>query len=189
MRQVFLILLLTFLTSFLCSAQVPLSIKILKNIERSTPTALPQGPVVPKERSDADDKGLKGKVKAVTGESQDLSGTGRTDARHLSYIEHYDEKGNFVKRLSFDSVGNPSDITVYGYLNNARVSKTKTITYDYDPPPVMMAPGAAKPDQNPRDTRISYSYTYRYAEGKLSEILRGSSKAGQKTLLSSPFLV
>lgn len=171
MRIACVILFLMYFAVALCGAQTKLSAETLKTIEVSTPSALPQEPIVSKEKSDSQDEDLIGNVVSVTGESQGLSGTGSTDARCLSYIETYNEKGHFVKRISFDSIGNPSDITVYGYLNGARVSKTKSITYEYDPPPVMMPPGAAKQaDQKPQDMRISYSYAYKYSGGKLSEM-------------------
>ena len=170
MRIICVVLFLTLYTAIICDAQTTLDANLLKAIEVSTPAALPQEPIVSKEKTDSQDEDLKGKVMSVTGESQDLSGTGSSDARHLSYIETYNQKGHFVKRISFDYMGNPADITVYGYLNGVRVSKTKTITHEYYPPPPMMPPGAAKPDQKPRDMRISYSYAYKYVEGKLSEM-------------------
>ncbi len=164
----FLLLLISFVAS--CAAQTTVPDEQLKAIIASTPDALPQAPIVPKERSDSQDKGLLGMVSSVTQESQDLSGTGSTQKRRLSYIETFNEKGHLVKRISFDSRGNPSDITIYGYLNDARVSKTKSITNDYDPPAVMIPRGSAKPDQKTRDTRISYSYSHKYLEGNLSEM-------------------
>ena len=168
----FLFLFLTLIPAAWCDAQSlkNLDAKKLKSIETSTPASLPQEPVVPKECSDAEDEEIKGKVMSVTGESQDISEPGSGETKHLSYIERFNEKGNFIKQISFDSEGNPSDITVYGWLDGARVSKTKSITYDYNPPPVMAPPAAAKPATKPRDVRISYSYTYKYVEGKLSEM-------------------
>lgn len=170
MRKVYAIIFVSCFAVAVCGAQTKLSPEQLKAIEASTPSALPQEPIVPKEKSDSQDEGLKGKVMSVTGESQDLSGTGSTDVRHFSYIQTYNENGHFLKEISFDSIGNPSDITVYGYLNGARVSKTKSITYDYDPPATMTPPGAAKPNQKLRDMRISYSYGFKYTDGRLSEM-------------------
>ncbi len=173
MRKACFVLFLIILSAALCNAQSEpkLDTNTLKAIENSTPAALPQKPIVPKERTDAEDEGLKGKVKSITGESQDLSGTGSVDERHFSYIETYNEKGNLVKRISFDYKGDPSDIAVYGYLNGARVSKINSIRYEYDPPPAMMRPGTArKSDQKQRDIRITYSFGYKYVDGKLAEM-------------------
>lgn len=169
MRQFFSCLVVVLFMAALCSAQKALTPEMLKMIEASTPAALPQEPVVPKEQTDAQDEGLKGNVKTVAGESQDLSGTDYSEDRHLSYIEHYNIIGNFVKRISFDYKGNPDEVTVYGYINNARVSKDKSISYEYDPPPVMPPPGVVKKDTKQRDLRISYRWAYKYLDGKLSE--------------------
>lgn len=172
MRVVYLFLFLTLIPAALCDAQSlkNLDSKMLKSIETSTPAPLPQEPVVPKECSDAEDKEIKGRVMSVTGEAQDISETGSGEAKHLSYIESFNEKGHSLKRISFDYIGNPSDITVYGWLDGARVSKTNSITYDYNPPPAMAPPGSAKLAPKSRDVRISYSYTYKYVGGKLSEM-------------------
>lgn len=165
-----------FLTSFAvggCIAQSEgkLDAKVLKVLELSTPAALPQEPIVPKERTDAEDEGLKGKVKSITGESQDLSGTGDFDGRHRSYIDDYDTSGMLVREVSFDSRGNPSDITIYGYLNNLRVSKIGSIRNDYDPPPPMPSPtSSGKAEQNTPDLRINYSYRYKYLNGTRTEM-------------------
>ena len=141
----------------------------IKAIDVSTPAELPQEPVVAREKSDVQEEHLKGKVLSVTGESQDLSGTRNNNDRHFSYIENFNEKGNLVKKISFDYMGNPSDITVYGYLNGARVSKINTVRYSYDPPPAML-PKGSNSDQKPRDLRITYSYGYKYVAGNLAEM-------------------
>ncbi len=172
MWKIFTIIFLSLFAVIACCSQSKptLDTAKLKAIEVSTPATLPQEPVVPKEHSDAQDEGLKGKVKSVTRESQDLSGTGRGDSRRFSYIENYNEIGNLVKRISFDHMSDPSDITVYGYLNGVRVSKTKTITHEYDPPAPITPPGAAKSDQNQREVRITYGYGYKYSKGRLAEM-------------------
>lgn len=170
MRALCLFLFLILSPAGLCNAQPRLDAKKLKSIENSTPAPLPQEPVVSKERSDAEDEEIKGNVMSVTGETQDISGTGSGNDKHLSYIESFNEKGNFLKRLTFDYMNNPSDVTVYGYLNGARVSKTNSINYEYNPPPAMAPSGPVKPAPNARDVRISDSYTYKYVEGKLSEM-------------------
>jgi len=143
---------------------------MLKSLESSAPAPLPQEPVVPKERSDIEDDGLKGKVRSVTGESEDLSGTGSKLGRHPSFIEDYNEKGNTVKRTTFDYRGNPSEITSYGYIDGRRVSKFTLLSYEYNPPPMMSRPERAVPGQRVKDTRINYSYTYKYKDGKLAEM-------------------
>ena len=154
-----------------CSAQQQISAEQLKVIQASSPAPLPQEPVVEKALSDAKDEGLKGKVRSVIQGSQDLSGTGYSQDKKLSYIKDYNESGNVVRRISFDYRGNPDDITVYGYLNGLRVSKTNSIRYSYDPPPIALPPAASGNSQKEvGDSRITYSYSYKYVAGHLSEM-------------------
>ena len=56
-----------------------------KQIIEATPAPLPQSPVVKKVRTDAEDANLKGKVKTVTTESEDL--TGSAPARQTQTID------------------------------------------------------------------------------------------------------
>jgi hypothetical protein len=139
-----------------------------RRVEAATPTALPQSPIAPKEKSDAEDEGLKGKVETVTEEDEDRSGTWGTQGRHMSSVEEYNEFGNKTKRISYDSKGKPFEITVYGYLDGARVSKSQTIDYDEDPP--LMALGAPSAATKPRDNRFGTKYTYKYVDGRLNEM-------------------
>ncbi len=125
------------------------------------PSPLPQEPVVPRIRSDADDEGLHGRVKTVFTESQDLSGTWSVQGRRPNSMDYYNERGNLTRRESYDYKGNLSAITGYGYLDGARVSDWKTIRREYNPPPIMISspPGEAKPKYDPR---YQTKYTYRY---------------------------
>lgn len=129
------------------------------------PGPLPQEPVAPRIRSDADDDGLHGKVKTVFQESQDLSGTWSVQGRKPSSMEYYNERGNLTKRESYDYKGNLSDITVYGYLDGARVSRSKSIEHEYNPPPMMIASpsGEARPKS---DSRYSNKFTFQYDDQK-----------------------
>jgi len=148
---------------------------ILRSVEASTPSALPQEPVAKKEKTDAEDENLKGNVKTVASESEDQSGTWSVQGRHFDSVADYDRLGNLVKRISYDSKGKPFEVTVYGYIDNARVSKSKMIRYEYDPPAVFsggppngvaiqMKPATQKPDP-----RYQYRYEYKYADGKRTE--------------------
>lgn len=143
-----------------------ISAAIKKVIEENTPPALPQEPVAQKDRSDAGDANLKGKIKSIINESEALN---RTDGRHLSSIEEYDVRGNLLRKTSFDWAHNPYNITVYGYIDGARVSHSKSIFHKYDPPAPMMplpSPGKPKPVADPR---YGLKYEYKYANAKLVE--------------------
>lgn len=142
---------------------------VRKSLEAATPQALPQGPVIKKENSDAEDEGIKGNVKSITNESEDLSGTTSVQNRHISTIEDFDERGNYTKRISFDSYAKPFQVTVYGYIDGSRVSKSQSIRYEYDPPPMMAVGSYNDKSKTPSDSRYEYKLQYKYVDSRLVE--------------------
>lgn len=139
---------------------------IKRKVEESTPKPLPQSPVVTKIKTDAEDEGLKGKVKSVFQESQFIKGEKSGSPKQKDSEDYYNELGNFTKRIFYDDTsGFPFEIMVYGYINQSRVSKSGQILYGNElsaisagPPP----PGAAKK----RDVRYEYRYDYKYDSSK-----------------------
>lgn len=145
---------------------VPVSVskenaEILKKNEALRPPLLPQEPIVAKEKSDADDEGLKGKVKQVVDELG--------EARRLSYVMYFSEKGNFIEK-DYYSEGNVYLINVYGYLDGKRVVKSKYIESENDNMPRLALP-KSKADEplKKADTRYDYSLEYKYVNGKLAQ--------------------
>jgi hypothetical protein len=153
---------------------------IKRRIDAATPAALPQTPRAEKEKSDAYDEDLKGKVKTVIEISEDRSGTWGTQGRKMSSVEEYDQNGFKTKRVGYDSTGKPFQITVYGYLDGARVSNSKMIDYDDDPP--LMALGTPSALEKPRDSRYEYKYAYKYVGGRLNErqLIRNNGSKGMR---------
>lgn len=140
-----------------------------KKIAEATPGPLPQEPIVKRPKSDAQDDGLKGRVKIVATEQTDLLGTWVVDKRKPSSTYYYNERGNLTKKEVYDYRGNPMDITVYGFLDGDRVSSTKSIRYEYDPPPGMAPPSQVGPVPK-RDPRYSGKFKYKYDDtGNLRE--------------------
>lgn len=138
-----------------------------RKLDEATPAPLPQGPVAARPSTDAQDEGLKGKVKTVFTESEDLSGTWSVQERKPSSMEHYDERGNLTKRISYDYKGNPSDVTVYGYIDGERASLRKSISHEYNPPAMAVASSSGEAK---RDPRYSYTFKFKYDErGRLLE--------------------
>ena len=137
-----------------------------KEADEASPGPLPQDKPAPKPKSDAEDEGLKGRVKTVFEESQDLSGTAVVGGRKPSAMEHYDQKGQLTRRELYDYKGNLWQIAVYGYVDGERVRSEETIRHEYDPPPMIaIGPPAdraeAKPTPKP-DPRYSSRYRYKY---------------------------
>lgn len=143
---------------------------IAKKIADATPKPLPQSPVAKKLKSDAEDDNLKGKVKTVVEEDEDLSGTWNTQGRHISSITDFNESGNRIKRMFYDSKALPFEITVYGYINGKRVSNYETIESDDNPIISEVGVGEdTKVQKRKPDPRYKFSFEYKYANGKLIE--------------------
>ncbi len=132
---------------------------IRKKIDEAMPAPLPQSPTNDLKGSDAMEAELSGKVKTVIEESEDLSGTWTISTRKRNSEQEFNEQGNLIRKVSYDYRGNPFEIQVYGYIDGDRVEAFKTIQYEYNPPPPMMAPaGAAKVK---RDMRYGSKYKYK----------------------------
>lgn len=129
---------------------------------------LPQEPKASKQVTDTVDEGLRGKVKLLIQERSEISKSGSVQPKQLSYLALFDEGGNFVQRDYYDYMGNPYRISAYGYIDGKRVSQSRSIVYDYDPPAAAAPPGAAKENML-RDVRYEYSYEYSYVNNKLVE--------------------
>ncbi len=142
---------------------------IKRKIAAAEPKPLPQEPVVSKLKTDAEDDNLKGKVKKIVSESEDLSGTSEKQGRKMSSIEYFNEQGNLTRRESFDYKGNPFQITVWGYIDGARVSKSAMIRYEYDPPSAMISTASNNAGKPKSDNRYEYKHEYKYENGKLIE--------------------
>jgi YD repeat-containing protein len=166
------------LDSFKLLSQADVDAETKRQIAEATPSPLPQTPAAKKLKSDAEDEGLRGRVKIVFEEEQDLTGTWTVQKRKPSSTEYFNEQGNLTQKESYDYMGNLFEITVYGYIDGERVSNHKTVEHEYDPPPMMIAsaPGGAKAESK-FDPRYATRYGYRYdAAGRLAEeLLYGSN--------------
>jgi hypothetical protein len=164
--------------SFELVSQDSVNAELQSRYDAAKPGPLPQSPVVAKATSDAEDKGLKGKVQKVIEESEDRSGTWGVQGRKISSIEYFDQNGAITHRDSYDSNGNPFQIIVYGYVAGKRVSNSGIIRSESDPPPVAMRGKVV--DEEKSDPRYEYSYEFKYKEGKLIEkqMVHGSGKKG-----------
>jgi hypothetical protein len=149
------------LDSFKVLDESEVAAKLADEAKKSEPRPLPQEPVVQRAGLDATDDGLHGKVKTVLEESQDLSGTWSVQTRKRDSFVEYNEQGNRVRQELYDYKGNLSDITVYGYIDGARVSSSKTTTREYNPPPMLgvTAPSTAVKKSDPRyQTKFEFKY-------------------------------
>ncbi|MGB5037043.1 MAG: hypothetical protein WBQ66_10565, partial [Blastocatellia bacterium] len=149
------------LDSFRILAAADVAKALQKRVDAATPKPLPQSPILRRIASDADEDGLRGRVKEVVEDVEYVSSESPVHGRKPTSVSHYDEQGNLTRQLSYDYRGNPYDIEVYGYIDGKRVSKSNSIRYEYNPPPMMGAAPAPGP-QPKRDARYDYEYAYRY---------------------------
>ena len=155
--------------TFKVISKAEVSAELQKNFEALQPPALPQEPVAAKETTDAEDENLKGKVKKIVDESEDLSGTWSVQGRKLSSVTYFNDKGNYIERDSYDSQGNAFQITMYGYIDGKRVSNSKVARREYDPPPMAVPKAQIGESIRKTDPRYEYSFEYKYKNGKLAE--------------------
>ena len=147
------------LDSFRLLSESEVSSRLAEDAARAEPSPLPQQPIVQRVGSDASDNGLHGRVKTVLEESQDLSGTWSMQTKKRDSFESYNELGNLTRREFYDYKGNLHDIAVFGYIDGNRVSQSKTIQLEYNPPPAMSPPGAVIKKWDPRyQNRFEFKY-------------------------------
>lgn len=142
---------------------------ILKRIQDATPKPLPQSPRTPKVTSDAADEGLRGKVQKIVEEREDLSGTWSQQGRNFRSITDFDERGDYLKRVSFGSNGSPYEVNVYGFLEGSRVSLHKAI-YDGSGISVGTVTSGVETKHLAFDPRYSYKYEYKFDKDRIAEM-------------------
>ncbi len=143
---------------------------IEKKLNQATPAPLPQTPVAERFTSDAQEENLKGKIKYVLEESEDLSGEWYSQGRNPDSEDFYNESGNRTKRIFYNFKGLPMSVTAYGFIDGARVSKYSSV--DFDSFQIMAIGLPSNPDApvKPKDERFTSKMLYKYdSENRLSE--------------------
>ena len=132
---------------------------------KAEPSPLPQTPAVQRAGTDATDEGLRGNVRTLLTESQDLSGTWAVQGRKRNSFDTYNEQGNKLRTEFYDYTGNLARIIVYGFIDGSRVAASKTIEREYNPPPVAVtvAPGSAVKKS---DARYENKFQFKYDDKK-----------------------
>ncbi len=113
-------------------------------------------------KTDREETGLKGKVRSVISQVENLSKDNKGVEREtpLVYTESYDEQGNRVERIDFDYRGNIREKSVYKTIDGDKTAMTEYVRHDYDPPPAMAVPSQG--EQKPRDPRYTSKFKYKY---------------------------
>lgn len=131
------------------------------------PEALPQEPIVSKAKSDAEDRGLKGKVKQILTEDDFYYNENLFGNLELVSLEEFNERGNIVKRIKYYS-NLPEIITVFGYVNGERAARQ--VLKGYRSTFVMGEDGKPKRLNTSETSTQSYKIKYKYdSSGRLEE--------------------
>lgn len=157
------------LDSFEILSQAEIDAEVARAVEAATPAMLPQTPVAARPTTDAVDDGLKGKVRMLKLENQDLSGKWQNQTRHVSSVSEFNQAGERIKRISHDSTGYPFEITVYGYIDGSRVSDSEMLRSNSGGSTLSVLT-ALDPKQKPRDERYGYKLVYKHKDGRLAEV-------------------
>lgn len=154
------------LDSFRVLSEAAVTAQLAQEAAKAEPSPLPQTPVARRAGSDASDEGLRGRVKSVLIESQDLSGTWSVQGRKRDSLCTYNEQGNRVRTEGYDPRGNLSSITVYGYIDGSRVSAFNLIDREYNPPLIASVAPAPGAELKKPDPRYRYRYAFKYDDKK-----------------------
>jgi len=167
MKKLIPIIVCAFVLVSFATAQRKPKVDLAKKIADATPSALPQTPTHDRPRTDAQDENLKGKVKSLVEYEKGASPA----TRKVSKEEYFDESGFFVRDVEYLSYY-PEEVTVWGYIGGARVSKSNIVAYAEGERPTMdLDTGAVVVgDASPGDERYTIKHVYKYDEqGRLIE--------------------
>ena len=152
---------LSVLDSFKILSMTDVAARIAEQAAKAEPSPLPQAPIAQRAGTDATDEGLRGHVKSVLTETEDLSSSVRT--RKRNFFQSYNEQGNTSRAESYDEEGKLFQIIVYGYIDGSRVSASKFVN-DESIPPVRIGVTAPATAVKKSDSRYHYRYEFKYDE-------------------------
>jgi len=97
-------------------------------LHENTPEALPYAPRQARPANDLAHAALKGRVRAIIEEQQESLKSSREPFSET----HYDPEGYLIRQIIYASLGYPSEITVWGWIDGMRVSDSRMIAYPLD---------------------------------------------------------
>ena len=153
------------LDSFKILSEADVKSKDVRETANVEPSPLPQTPVAQRPGTDASDEGLRGNVKTVLTEIEDLSGKWPVQGRNRNSFDTFNEQGNQLKNDFYDYRGNLFQVSVYGFIDGSRVSASRTIRREYDPPPMVIGPPPGSGVKK-SDPRYQYRFEFKYDDKK-----------------------
>lgn len=103
---------------------------VQKRMVTATRKSLPQSPALKIKQTDAAQNNIKGSVRSVRIEAEDVPILVGTAERRILGDETYDRAGNLLKDFWFQDSGYPTSVTVYGFIGGSRVSDTEEMDSD-----------------------------------------------------------
>ena len=82
--------------------EAEVKVEVQRRLEEATPQELPQEPILKNQQSDAKEENLKGKVKKIVEESENISTEPEKRNRKISQTREYNNKGNLTKDVRID---------------------------------------------------------------------------------------
>jgi YD repeat-containing protein len=157
----------------LTAAAQPAKIRAIaaKKIADSMPAPLAQSPADGRPRTDAQDENLRGKVKSVAYRFTDAGSSDYPKLR-LMREDFYDGSGNRVRGVDWDDTW-PTVVTVFGYIEGMRVSRSRIVEYAAGerPPTATCIPlvhSVVEPEPPGADERYGIRWVYKYdPQGRL----------------------
>ena len=125
---------------------------------------LPQSPAVKLPQSDAAHNNLKGGVKSVRLEAEDVPVLVGKQERRIRADETYDNAGNLLKTFWFQDSGYPTSSTIYGFIDGKRVSASGE--NDDEESFGLRAAPQSEVKLPPSDPRFGERYEYKYDTSK-----------------------
>lgn len=103
--------------------------ELRKAVANFAPEALPQEPFVARPTTDAQDEGLKGKVKTVTVELEDKGNN--VGVPQIPYSEtEFNERGYLTRYVEYGG-DVPATVIIYGYLNGERAARMAIRPFEF----------------------------------------------------------
>jgi hypothetical protein len=135
-----------------------------KRMKTATRKSLPQTPALKATQTDAAHNNLKGRIKSVRLEAEDVPILVGKQERRIMSDETYDISGNLLKNFWFQDSGYPTSVRIYGFVGGARVSDSEEMEggMDYG----ISAAGQDDIKLPPADERYEERYSYKYDDSK-----------------------
>jgi len=127
-----------------------------KTMESATQKTISQSPNIKLKQTDAAHKNIKGQVKSVRIEAEDVPILVGKAKRRIRSDETYDRYGNLLKNFWFQDAGYPTSVRFYGFVDGKRVSDSE----DFGGGMGIGVAGSGKNDLPTPDPRYEYRYEY-----------------------------